>query len=67
MQLYPEMWLRELQKTVEKGMVFRTRRTDAGGLAQLFGRIRRVGLERVEVGAAHAGRACGGWDAGQLF
>jgi hypothetical protein len=51
------MWLRELQKMVEKGMVFGTRRTDAGGLAQKFGRIRKVG-------AAHAGRACGGWDAG---
>jgi hypothetical protein len=53
------VWLRELQKTVEKGMVFRTRRTDADGLVQKFGRIRKVG-------AAHAGRTCGGWDAGRL-
>jgi hypothetical protein len=41
MRLHPEMWLRELQITVERGMVFR--KVNPSDLAQQFGRIKRVG------------------------
>jgi hypothetical protein len=41
-RLHPELWLRELQKTVEMGMVFR--KTNPDDLGQKFGRIKRVGL-----------------------
>jgi len=41
MRLYPEWWLKELQKTVEMGIVFRKTKPD--DLDQKFGRIKRVG------------------------
>jgi hypothetical protein len=42
-QLHPEMWLRELQNTVEMGIVFR--KTSPNDPVQKFGRIKKVRSE----------------------